>query len=188
MALFTAFPAQDRSGTEAELAQIYALALEGVSNIAVQRATLRFIRGEVDGHNLTFRPTSAQISYEARHIDAELNRRADFHNRFEANRKRLPEPPRPREEVRKRVVKDALGYDPRDARHRSQAKQQRQFNELCDAKGVKPHDIAGMSNQEIVSTFEAKDKPWHNPDELRASMQRLEAFMDKQDPSWRLVE
>ena len=66
MALFTAFPAQDRDGTESELIAIYWIAIGDLPSGSVITAIEQFIRGQVPNHNGRFRPTPAELARLAR--------------------------------------------------------------------------------------------------------------------------
>lgn len=67
-ALFLAFPSQERTGNERELARVYLLALEGISADFVAMACKRFIAGQVERPNLTWRPSPAELAVEARRL------------------------------------------------------------------------------------------------------------------------
>jgi hypothetical protein len=67
-AVFLAFPAQERTGTETEMVRVYELAVEGVPSDFIAMACRRFIGGQVQEQNNTFRPTPAELASEARRL------------------------------------------------------------------------------------------------------------------------
>lgn len=163
MALFTAFPAQDRSGTEGELAQIYLMALDGVSVVAVERAVRRFIRGEVDDNSLTFRPTPAQLSKEARRIHDHLCVIAERDQRIEENRKRIAAPPEKPEAERKAIVEQTLGYNPADARAVRRARQDENGQDMFKKAGLTASEARNLEPAELLNRVVDKSKPHWNP-------------------------
>lgn len=65
-ALFTAFPIaghEDMNG----VVSTYLMALDGYCLAAIQKSVMRFVRGEVEGHDGRFIPTPAQLSRDVRY-------------------------------------------------------------------------------------------------------------------------
>lgn len=93
MALFLAFPAQERSGNERELVRVYLMAVEDIDADSVASACKRFIKGLVVGANHTFRPTPAELATEARKQQAHATERKRIAQLPRAPASRaLPEP------------------------------------------------------------------------------------------------
>lgn len=67
-ALFLAFPAQERDGSEREMAMIYRLAVDGIPAGFVAMACKRFIQGQVIGASVTFRPAPPELASETRRL------------------------------------------------------------------------------------------------------------------------
>ena len=88
-ALFLAFPSQERTDNEKQLAQVYLMAVEGLPAGFVAMACKRFIQGQVQRPSLTFRPPAAELAVEARR----LSDNALDHERL--SNLRLPKPEEP---------------------------------------------------------------------------------------------
>lgn len=65
-ALLTAFPIAGHEDMNGVIAT-YLMAVDGYCLVAIQKAVMRFIRGEVEGHDGRFIPTPAQLSREVRY-------------------------------------------------------------------------------------------------------------------------
>jgi hypothetical protein len=66
--LFNSFPRQEREGTERQLIESYLMAVEDISPEILAIACTRFIRGQVQRPNLTFRPFPPELAVEARRL------------------------------------------------------------------------------------------------------------------------
>ena len=175
MALFTAFPAQDKTGAEDELAQIYLMALEGIGDESVTKAVRMFINGMVERGNHTFRPTPPELAKEARRLDNGRLRREDSLRRVEDRRKRLPAPPRPPEAERAKHVLEELGYDPTDENSKRAFLRETSFVQMCQKHGLTRDQVEKMSEGEVLSKLVDKSKPWWNEssESAKASSRRI---------------
>jgi hypothetical protein len=63
-----AFPRQEQEGTERQLLQVYLMAVEDIPADFVAMACKRFIQGQVQRHNYTFRPMPPELAIEARRL------------------------------------------------------------------------------------------------------------------------
>lgn len=97
-AMLNAFPLAAHEDMR-EVVGTYLLAIDGYCLPAIQKAVLRFIRGEVAEHDGKFMPTPAQLSREVRY-------RQELMTPPEPARPALPAPirPEPTEEDRQRVA------------------------------------------------------------------------------------
>lgn len=97
-ALLNAFPLAAHDDMR-QVIGTYLMAIDGYCLAAIEKAVLRFIRGEVAGHDGKFMPTPAELSREVRY-------RQDLMTPPEPPRQALPAPvrPEPTEEERQRVA------------------------------------------------------------------------------------
>lgn len=97
-ALLNAFPLAAHDDMR-QVIGTYLMAIDGYCLAAIEKAVLRFIRGEVAGHDGKFMPTPAELSREVRY-------RQDAITPPEPPRQALPAPvrPEPTEEDRQRVA------------------------------------------------------------------------------------
>lgn len=85
--LFAQFPAQD-GDAEGKLLG-YVIGLEGEPRWSIERAVRKFIRGEVEGHDGRFLPSSAELAKISRTETDYARKRADQRARF-GDRKPVP--------------------------------------------------------------------------------------------------
>lgn len=98
-ALFLAFPSQERTENERELGKVYLMAVEDISDGFVTLACKRFIQGQVEGANLTWRPSPAELAAEARRLRDKAVETEQRHKRLSGPGgarlvpERMPKPP-----------------------------------------------------------------------------------------------
>ena len=63
-----AFPRQEQEGTEKQLLDVFLIAVEDIPSAFVAMACKRFIQGQVQRQNYTFRPTPPELAVEARRL------------------------------------------------------------------------------------------------------------------------
>ena len=114
-------------------------------------------------------------------IDLRNSARRREQSRHQASQmKALPEPMRPPSADRKKQVMDALGYDP-ESRRRVEG---RAWASECEARGLTVEQVESMDADEVGRKFIKRDKAWHDSNELRASMRRIDAEMKTIKPDW----
>lgn len=91
-ALFVAFPAQEKTGTERELVATYLIALEGIESDFIAQACKRFIQGHVE-RSIVFRPTPPELARECRRLQQIAKRSSQLSAMPRRPRLALPEPP-----------------------------------------------------------------------------------------------
>lgn len=100
--MLASFPA---SGTQGELAAMgYLMAVEDVSDYAIGQAAKEFIKGEIDGHDKRFAPSTATFGARARlhERNVSLSPRFMIEHQQELQSEELPEAYR--SEMRRRIA------------------------------------------------------------------------------------
>ena len=147
--LIASFPAIEDNENHEATQVAYLMAVEDLSDTAVEHATRAYIRGGVDRKTHAFRPSPAEIGAFARRKQASLDstQRTIANAERQINQKALPEPERPDEAARRAHVEAVLGR--------------------------KVEHVKTANPPALLAADRKRKTPWRDPDVLQASMGRI---------------